>query len=99
MPDQIEEDVKISRRNEIMELQQDIVFDISERHIGKTYVAMIEGKISGEHAYMARTYMDCPGVDSNIFVITDEELMTGDFVKVRVTGTNDYDLIGEISNR
>lgn len=99
MPNQIAEDVKISRRNEIMELQQDIVFDISERHIGKTYVAMIEGKISGEHAYMARTYMDCPGVDSNIFVITDEELMTGDFVKVRVTGTNDYDLIGEISNR
>lgn len=99
MPHQIPEDVKISRRNEIMELQQDIVFDISERHIGKTYVAMIEGKISGEHAYMARTYMDCPGVDSNIFVITDEELMTGDFVKVRVTGTNDYDLIGEISNR
>lgn len=99
MSHQIPEDVKISRRNEIMELQQDIVFDISERHIGKTYVAMIEGKISGEHAYMARTYMDCPGVDSNIFVITDEELMTGDFVKVRVTGTNDYDLIGEISNR
>ena len=99
MPNQIAEDVKISRRNEIMELQQDIIFDISERHIGKTYVAMIEGKISGEHAYMARTYMDCPGVDSNIFVITDEELMTGDFVKVRVTGTNDYDLIGEISNR
>ena len=43
--------------------------------------------------------MDAPGVDSNIFIITDEELMTGDFVKVKVTGTNDYDLIGEISNR
>lgn len=53
-------------------------------------------KISGEHAYIARTYMDCPGVDSNIFVMTDEELMTGDFVKVKVTGTNDYDLIGEL---
>lgn len=99
MPDQIEEELKVSRRNEIMELQQDIVFDISKRHIGKTYVAMIEGKISGEHAYLARTYMDAPGVDSNIFIITDEELMTGDFVKVKVTGTNDYDLIGEISNR
>ena len=57
---------------------------------------MIEGKISGEHAYLARTYMDCPGVDSNVFIISDLELMTGDFVKVKITGTNDYDLIGEI---
>lgn len=98
MPNQIEEEVKITRRNEIMELQQEIVFDTTEKYIGNTYVAIIEGKISGEYAYMARTYMDCPGVDSNIFVITDEELMTGDLVKVVVTGTNDYDLIGEISN-
>ncbi len=40
--------------------------------------------------------MDIPGVDSNIFIVTDEELMTGDFVKVKVTGTNDYDFIGEL---
>lgn len=98
MPNQIAEEVKIARKNEIMELQQDIVFDTSEKYVGNTYIAVVEGKISGEHAYMARTYMDCPGVDSNIFIITDEELMTGDFVKVTVTGTNDYDLIGEISN-
>ena len=96
MPDQIDEEVKNFRRNEIMELQQDIVFDTTEKYVGKEFIAMIEGKISGEHAYIARTYMDCPGVDSNIFVMTDEELMTGDFVKVKVTGTNDYDLIGEL---
>ena len=96
MPNQIDEEVKVARRNEIMELQQDIVFDIAEKYVGKIFVAMIEGKISGEHAYLARTYMDCPGVDSNVFVISDLELMTGDFVKVKITGTNDYDLIGEI---
>ena len=96
MPDQIDEEVKVARRNEIMELQQDIVFDIAEKYVGKIFVAMIEGKISGEHAYLARTYMDCPGVDSNVFIISDLELMTGDFVKVEITGTNDYDLIGEI---
>ncbi len=98
MPNQIDEETKIARKNDIMELQQEIVFDLSEKYVGKTYIAMIEGKISGEHAYLARTYMDCPGVDSNIFVITDEELITGDFVKVIVTGTNDYDLIGEIAD-
>ena len=98
MDNQIDEEVKIKRRNEIMELQQDIVFDTSEKYVGKEYVAMIEGRISGENAYMGRTYMDGPGVDSNIFITTDEELMTGDFVKVKVTGTNDYDLIGELSH-
>ena len=96
MPNQIDEEVKEDRRNDIMELQQDIVFDNSEKHIGKTYIATIEGRISGENAYMGRTYMDVPGIDSNIFIITDEELMTGDFVKVKVTGINDYDLIGQL---
>ena len=96
MPNQIDEEVKEDRRNDIMELQQDIVFDNSEKHIRKTYIATIEGRISGENAYMGRTYMDVPGIDSNIFIITDEELMTGDFVKVKVTGINDYDLIGQL---
>lgn len=96
MPDQIDEEVKVERRNALMELQQDIVFDISEKYIGKELIAMIEGHISGEHAYIGRTYMDTPGIDSNIFIITDEELLTGDFVKVKITGTNEYDLIGEL---
>ena len=96
MDNQIDESIKSARRNQIMELQQDIVFDNSEKYIGKIFVAMIEGRISGENAYMGRTYMDAPGVDSNIFIVTDAELMTGDFVRVKVTGTNEYDLIGEM---
>lgn len=98
MENQIDEKIKTRRRNQLMELQQEIVFDSSEKYIGKIFTAMIEGKISGEHAYMGRTYMDAPGVDSNIFVMTDEELVTGDFVRVKVTGANDYDLIGELAN-
>lgn len=96
MDNQIDESLKVARRNEIMELQQEIVFEKSEQFIGRKLIAMIEGHISGEHAYLGRTYMDIPGVDSNIFIVTDEELMTGDFVKVKVTGTNDYDFIGEL---
>ena len=96
MEHQVEEEIKTRRRNEIMELQQDIVFDNAEKYVGKTFVAMIEGRISGESAYMGRTYMDAPGVDSNVFVMTEEELLTGDFVKVKITGYNDYDLIGEL---
>ena len=99
MGDQIDEDVKVRRRNEIMELQQEIVFDKNESLVGEEFEAIIEGKIPMENAYIGRTYMDAPGVDSNIFVVTDEELMSGDFVKVSVTGANDYDLIGDLTER
>ncbi len=99
MDDQIDEDIKVQRRNEIMELQQEIVFDKNESLVGEEFEAIIEGKIPMENAYIGRTYMDAPGVDSNIFVVTDEELMSGDFVKVSVTGANDYDLIGDMTKR
>ena len=99
MDDQIDEDIKVQRRNEIMELQQEIVFDKNESLVGEEFEAIIEGKIPMENAYIGRTYMDAPGVDSNIFVVTDEELMSGDFVKVSVTGANDYDLIGDLTER
>ena len=96
MPDQIDEDIKIKRRNEIMELQQEIAFENAENMIGRDLLVMIEGKVVDENAYVGRTYMDCPNVDGNIFITTDEELITGDFVKVKVTCAAEYDLIGEI---
>ena len=96
MDDQIDEEVKEKRRNEVMELQQEIAFEKGESYIGKTFMVIIEGKIADENAYIGRTYMDAPNVDGNIFITTDEELMTGDFVKVKVTGSVEYDLIGEI---
>ena len=57
---------------------------------------MIEGKVADENAYVGRTYKDAPNVDGLIFINTDEELMSGDFVRVRVTGALEYDLIGEL---
>ncbi len=95
-PNQVEEQVKEAWRDEIMELQQEVSMDKSEERIGLTYMVMIEGRVADENAYVGRTYMDAPGVDGYIFVNTDEELMTGDFVPVKVTGALEYDLIGEI---
>lgn len=95
-PDQVEDAVKETWRDEIMELQQEVSMDKSEERIGKTYRVMIEGRVADENAYVGRTYMDAPNVDGYIFVNTDEELMTGDFVPVKVTGALEYDLIGEI---
>lgn len=96
MDNQIEDELKVQWRNEVMELQQDIAFEKAESMIGKKLIVMIEGKVVDENAYVGRTYMDSPNVDGNIFVTTDIELMTGDFVKVLVTGAVQYDLIGEI---
>ena len=96
MPDQIPEEVKEERQAELMELQQDIVFDQAEDRIGEELLVMIEGKVADENAYVGRTYRDAPNVDGLIFVNTSEELMSGDFARVKVTGSADYDLIGEL---
>lgn len=96
MPEQIEESVKEDRQAELMELQQEIAFELAENMIGKEVMVMIEGKVADENAYVGRTYMDAPNVDGLIFVETDIELMSGDFAKVKVTGALEYDLIGEI---
>lgn len=98
LPGQIPEQVKVERQAQIMELQQEIAFEAADNMIGKTVTAMIEGKIADEDAYVARTYKDAPGVDGYLFVNTGRELMTGDFVRVRITASNEYDLIGELED-
>ena len=96
MPDQIDEEVKEERQAELMELQQEIAFDNAERMIGREVLVMIEGKVADENAYVGRTYRDAPNVDGLIFINTDEELLSGDFARVKVTGALEYDLIGEL---
>lgn len=96
MPDQIPEDVKEDRQAELMELQQEIAFDLAEEMIGREVLVMIEGKVADENAYVGRTYKDAPNIDGLIFVESEEELMSGDFARVRITGALEYDLMGEI---
>ena len=96
MPEQIEEEVKVERQAELMELQQEIAFDCAEQMIGREVLVMIEGKVADENVYVGRTYRDAPGVDGLIFIETGEELLSGDFAKVKVTGAQEYDLIGEL---
>ena len=98
MADQVPEEVKEERRDELMELQQEISYDRGQDRIGQELLVMIEGKVVDESAYIGRTYGDAPKVDGYIFVQTGELLMTGDFAKVRVTGALEYDLIGVLSD-
>ena len=96
MTEQIPEEVKEDRQAELMELQQEIAFDLAEDMVGREVLVMIEGKVADENAYVGRTYKDAPNVDGLIFINTDEELMSGDFARVRVTGALEYDLRGEL---
>ena len=96
MEDQIPEEVKEQRRGELMELQQAIAFEKAESAVGRTMTAMIEGRIVEDDVCIARTYMDAPNVDGYVFIDTDRDLMSGTFVKVKITGSNEYDLIGEM---
>lgn len=98
MPGQISDGVKQERMDELMALQQEIAFDAAASMEGRIVDAMIEGKVADEDVYVARTYKDAPDVDGLLFVRTDRELMTGDFVRVRITGSNEYDLMGELED-
>lgn len=98
MENQIPQELKEERRDELMELQQEISYDKGQERIGQVLTVMIEGKVADESAYIGRTYGDAPKVDGYIFVQTGELLMTGDFARVRVTGALEYDLIGELEN-
>lgn len=97
-PDQIPEEVKLDRQDELMELQQEIAFEKAENMKDALVWVMIEGKVADENAYVGRTYKDAPNVDGLVFVNTRHELMTGDFVQVKITGSYEYDLIGEIKD-
>ena len=97
MEHQIDEEVKLDRQAELMELQQDISAELGERRIGQELLVMIEGKVADEDAYVGRSQADAPGVDGYVFVNTPETLVSGDFVRVKITGALEYDLIGEIS--
>ena len=94
MSPQIPARVKKKRQKELMLLQQEIAFEAAQEMEGRVVEALVEGQLVGEHVYLARTYKDAPGIDGALFIETQRELMTGDLVKVKITGSREYDLIG-----
>ncbi len=94
---QLDEETKLSRRDDIMELQQEISAEKSESLVGSVMEVIIEGQAADEDGlYVGRTYRDAPGVDGYVFIKSEEELVSGDFAKVRITKSSEYDLIGEL---
>ena len=94
--EQVPEEVKEQRRDEIMAEQQKIAFEVAEDMLYHKIEVLIEGKIPEENVFIGRTYRDAPNVDGYIFVHASHELMSGEFVTVQVTDAKEYDLIGEV---
>lgn len=79
-----------------MALQQQIAFEKAASLNGTDLDAIVEGRIVEDNVIVSRTYRDAPGVDGLLFVPSELEPMTGDFIRVRVNGSDEYDLTGEI---
>ena len=96
MDGQVAEEVKSLRRDKIMALQQSISTQKNQKRIGTVMDVLIEGYLYEDDIYIGRTYMDAPKVDGSVFVHAQEELISGDIVSVRITGSGEYDLIGDV---
>ena len=95
----VEPEVITARRNELMELQQSISANISKRIVGKTLEVIVDGYLPEDDVYVCRSYRDAPDVDGQVFVspgdVLSRDLVSGSFIKARVTGATEYDLLGE----
>lgn len=95
LDEQIPDNIKEERKNEIMAIQSDISSEILSKNLGKTFEVLIEEKID-DNNYVGRTYMDSPEIDGVTYVQSDKELEIGDFVQVEIIDSLDYDLVGEL---
>ena len=93
-PDQIEEEIKEAYRDDIMELQQEISFDINNAFIGTDLDVIIEGYIPEDDVYVGRSFRDAPDVDGMVFVSTDRDIISGEIVRVRIEEAGPYDMKG-----
>ncbi|MCR5824754.1 MAG: 30S ribosomal protein S12 methylthiotransferase RimO [Lachnospiraceae bacterium] len=96
--DQVPQRMKNKRRKEVMVLQQQISAEKGRSMQGKVLDVIIEGKLPEDNIWIGRSYMDAPGVDGYVFVTSEGNHLSGDIIKVKITGSKAYDLIGEATD-
>lgn len=96
MDEQVEEETKEKRRDEIMELQQEISYEKNQAMVGQVVPVLVEGYLFEDDIYVGRSEKDAPKVDGCVFVRSPEEIVSGTFVNVLITEANEYDLIGDV---
>lgn len=95
LEDDVPEEVKMDRANEIMEIQSQISWELNQQKIGKEFRVMIDRKEGGY--FVGRTEFDSPDVDNEVLINADEDyLRTGEFFKVKITAAEDFDLYAEV---
>ena len=95
-PDQIDEETAAHRADIIMEQQMLVSCENNEKHLGRELEAVVEGFDRFGECFFGRSEMDAPDIDGKIFFSSERKLSVGEYVKVRITDTLDYDLIGEV---
>ena len=96
-PNQVEEGVKHSRRDTIMEIQQTVSSNNLSNKVGNVYECIVENITEDGEYYVARSYMDVPSEDGVIYIKYDPEYMINEFVSVKITNSDEYDLYGEFA--
>lgn len=93
MDNQIDEDVKKRRQEVLMNTQYSITEASNKNRVGNVYKVIVDSFDNGK--YIGRSYMDSPEIDSGIIFTSKEKIKVGDFVDVKITDFDGYDLIGE----
>lgn len=93
---QISEDVKIHRREILLEEQYNIIKTINKKEIGNVYEVLVEGYDSSKKMYVSRNYKNARDIDDLIYFKSSDEIISGEYKKVKITKSLDYDLIGDI---
>ena len=94
LEDDVPEEVKLARANEIMEIQSQISWELNQQKVGKTFRCLIDRK-EGNY-FVGRTEYDSPDVDNEVLIDAKKHYVkTGDFVEVKIIDATDYDLYGE----
>lgn len=96
LEDDVPEEVKMQRANEIMEIQSQISWELNQQKVGQTLRVMIDRKEGGY--YVGRTEFDSPDVDNEVLINVEDDtyLRPGDFYKVEITSAEDFDLYGRL---
>lgn len=96
LEDDVPQDVKQNRANQIMDAQRQISFELNQERVGETYKVLFD-RVEGGY-FVGRTEFDSPEVDNEILVVADDDtyLRIGDFAQVKITSAEDYDLFGEV---
>jgi len=94
-PDQIPEEIREKRRDELMRLQHDIAYEVQQRWVGKTLKVLIEEELP-DGRWAGRSEGDAPEIDGLVYVHSPKRLEIGNFVMVKITEADSYDLRGEV---